>query len=331
MKLEEQLKSKITFLNKPKLSAHEADSKFNARRLELIPHVKNYISKHEKFKGKEVRVTIAEKGVSSLVCIIETSKEKIVLKIHLSITDANGEAQFLETWERAGVKVPHVIEEGLINGHEYTLMEFIDARPLNEVYKKGEIVKREIYVELGSILRAMHEPKVEGYGRVVNGKAEFLKFDDWIHDEDVQKKFRYVQEHKLLGDEHGSLDVALRVLTEYADRENRSSYCHNDFGTANIFATDPLTIFDPRPRFNNAYFDLGTSIMMTIANDNGLLRAKEQLVKGYFKGEPYDEKVLHASILLNAYMKFPYSHKIKNLERMRNVQEYLIKNKQILD
>lgn len=313
----------IIFLNEPKLSEHEVDQKFNARRISLIPFVKEFISHHPKFKDREVKAAFAERGVSSLINIIETSGEKTVLKVHLSLVHSLGEAQFFKVWEKAGVKVPHVIDDGVINGHAYTLMEYIDAKILKDVYRKGEMIKKEMYVELGKILRVMHTPKAKGYGRVVDDNAQFGTFEEWIQGEDVQKQIKYVEENKLLGDEHGSLVLALDVLKEHIDKENKSSYCHDDFGTANIFATTPLTVFDPNPRFNNGYMDLGRSMIIALANDNGKAEIAEQFIRGYFGGESFNTKALRASMLLNAYLKFPYHHKTKSFERIKNLQKYL--------
>ncbi|HTE48286.1 MAG TPA: aminoglycoside phosphotransferase family protein [Candidatus Paceibacterota bacterium] len=329
MKFEKPL-SKITFLNEPKLSEHEVDQKFNARRINLIPHVKDFISNHPKFKNKEVKVTFAEKGVSSLISIMEVSGEKTILKINLSLSHALGEAKFLKVWEEAGVKVPHVIEEGMISEHAYTLMEYVDAKILNDVYTKGEMIRKEIYIELGKILRVMHEPEAQGYGRIVDGKVQYAAFEEWLQGEDVQKQIRYVQENKLLGDEHGSISFALEVLKEHANKENKSSYCHDDFGAANIFATNPLTVFDPNPRFNNGYIDLGRSMIIAIANNGGKVEIGEQFIKGYFDGKPFNRRALQAAMMLNIYMKFPYQHKTKSFNRIKNLQEYLIRTKHLL-
>src|SRR3989339_859397 len=291
---------KISFHNEPRLSEHEADKNKNEKRVNLIPFVKDFISNHERFKGKEVNITFALKGNSSLVCIVETPEGKLVLKIRLGVTGTSGDVKFFKVWEEAGVKVPHILED-------------------------------EIYVELGKILRAMHMPKAEGFGRCVDGKAEFSRFEDWLNSPGIQKKIKYVEEHKLLGEEHGSLELAIKILTEHVNKEKRSSYCHEDFGTANIFATNPLTVFDPNPRFNNRYIDLGRSVMRTIYNDSGLTRAKDQLIRGYFNGEPYDERVLQASILLNAYMKFDYAHKIGRLKQIDCIRKYLTETKYLLE
>ena len=108
--------SGITFLNEPKLSPHDVDQKFNERRISLVHDIKDYISTSTLFKNKQTSITFVEKGVSSLVSIIETDGKKMVLKIPLSLTNSFGEAQFLKVWEQAGVRVPHVIDEGFIGG-----------------------------------------------------------------------------------------------------------------------------------------------------------------------------------------------------------------------
>lgn len=316
----------IVFKNEPKLSEHEVDKNFNERRINLIPYVKDFISNHNLFKDKEVSVTFAQKGIGSLVCIIDTSSEKLVLKIHLSISHSLGEGQFLKVWEQAGVKVPHVIEDGMLNGHAYTLMKYIDAPILSEVYSNEEKLKNGTYYEMGQTLSAMHAPRAEGYGRVVDSKAEFAEFKDWITSEDMQKRYQYVSENMLLGEEHGSLTTAIEILIEHTNSEKKSSFCHDDFGASNIFATNPITVFDPNPRFNSGYIDLGRTLYNHIAK--GVF--PKQLVDGYFKDEPYDKKVLHASILISSYFKFPYAHKTKRLKLMQTIQEYLIQNKHLL-
>lgn len=329
MKLEEKNTTEITFHNEPKLSEHEVDNKFNERRLNLIPHVKNFISNHERFQNKKVSVSFAHEGVSSLVCIIETPDEKMVLKIPLSLSYSSGEGQFLKVWEKAGVKVPHVIEEGVISEHVYTLMEYIDAPILAEKYSWQEQIEKKIYLEMGSTLSLMHSPKTEGYGRVVNGKAEFNTFREWLESADMQKRFKYCKENMLLSDEHGSLDIALEILTEHINK-TKSSYCHDDFGTGNIFATEPITVFDPNSRFNNGYIDLGRSIFSIIFN-KGRNEAIEQIIKGYFGDDAYDIGVLHASIMLASYMKFTYAHQTNKIKKIQNIQEYLTKNKHLLE
>jgi hypothetical protein len=321
------MESKIVFKNEPKLSENEADSKFNERRITLVPQVEKFISSNERFNGKETSVSFAHKGVSSLICIIETQNEKLVLKVHLSILRSMDEGQFLSVWEHAGVSVPHVLEEGMLNGHAYVLMEYIDAPLLGEKYSREELINNGLRSEMGAILRKMHEPKGEGYGLLIDGKGEFSNFKDWLMSENTQNRFQYSKDNNILGEEHGSLALACKILLEYVGDE-KSSYCHFDFGSLNIFATNPITIFDPNPQLNNGYQDLGRSVVIGLAHDGVF---PSQLIDGYFSGESCNKKVLQAAILVNSYFKFNYWHKTNKLKAIKNVQEYLIRTKDLLN
>ncbi len=311
--------TKEIFTNAPKLSEHEADTHFNERRLTLAAHLGDFIVSHSRFQNKEVSVTFAHKGISSLISIIETSDEKLVLKIPLSQSHAGGEAQFLKVWEGAGVKVPRVIEEGTFEEHSYTMMEFIDAPVLTDAYSVEEREEKGIFLEMGRTLRRMHGPEAEGYGRVVEGKPEFANFNDWLYSEDMEKRVAYVKEQGLLTEAHGSIAQAFETLEAHVKADPKSSYCHDDFGGANIFATAPITVFDPNPRFNNGYLDIGRSVLIHQAN--GV--SPTQLIEGYFEDGLYDKETLYAAILLNTYTKFPYWHKVKRTEQIQRMQVYL--------
>jgi fructosamine-3-kinase len=320
MESQEKHVSKITFNNEPKLSEHEADKVFNETRVRLVSHVRSFLSLHDRFKGKEVSVTFAQKGISSLISIIEAPDEKLILKIPLSTNYAEGEVSFLKAWEQAGVKVPHVFEEGVLDGHSYALMQFVDAPILTEAYSQEELAEKEIYREMGNTLRLMHTPEAKGYGRIVDNKAEFAEFEEWLFSPDMETRINYVKEHDLLGEEHGSISTTRETLQAHVKENPKSSYCHDDFGAANIFATHPITVFDPNPRFNNGYTDLGRSMVIHLSQ--GV--SPQQLVEGYFGNDPYNEKALHAAVLLNTYMKFPYWHKVKKTMQIENMQKYLI-------
>ncbi len=321
--------AKVSFINTPKLSTEEADvqKRFNERRLCLVPHIIKFLSLHERFKDKQITVTFSEKGVSSLVSIIETPDEKLVLKIPLSLTFTEGEYLFMKTWAEAGVKVPQMIEGGKLNGHSYILYEYVDALVLSHKYTHKELVEKGLYFEMGRTLRCMHLPEAHGYGRVVNGEAEFQLFDNWLSGPDMQKRIDYVMGNSLLTDEHGSFEAASGILKDFISKNKKSSYCHDDFGASNIFATTPITVFDPNPRFNHGYLDLGKSIVNHLAH--GIF--PKELVQAYFEDESYDNNALHASVFVNACMKLPYQHKNNKLEMIRNIQKYLAQNKYLLE
>ena len=98
----------------------------------------------------------------------------------------------------------------------------------------------------------MHSESADGYGFVVDGKPEFETVEEWLEGDDMKRRFDYIDEHNLLEGIEDELDKALEVTKQHSENSD-STYCHDDFGTANIFATDPITIFDPQPKFNSGY------------------------------------------------------------------------------
>lgn len=318
---------KIHFKNSPKLSEHEKDQRDNEKRLLLVPIIEQYLANPERFQGKEMSVNFSETGVSSLVALLETPEEKLVLKIPLASTPIENEGHFLQTWEEYGVSVPHIVEEGDLEGHRYTLMEYIEAPTLSTSHTYSELVEEKKFVDIGQTLRKMHSPQTEGYGRVLNGQAEYATFADWLQGTDIQNKITYTRENKLLGEHEEFLPTAYSLLTNHADTQQHSTLCHNDLAAYNIFDTEPITVFDPDPRLNNGYIDLGRSIVIALAH-SGLPETAQQIIEGYFGTEPYDKEVLKASILLNCCIKFPRWHSRENLN---NIEKFKQRQQHVLD
>lgn len=318
---------RVTLMDSPLLLGGKVQEEADRKRAELPPQIVEYIKSSERFAGLDVKVSFAKKGVSSLVSIIETPQEKVVLKIPLSARQ--GESEFLKAWEGEGVAVPHVIDEGFIGDHPFTLMNYIDAPTLNEHHSYSELVQQETYIDMGRTLRTMHRPATQGYGAFVDGRGEFETFKNWVESAFVTKRTRYVEENQILDDTHGSLSEAKDILIAHVGSETRSSYCHGDFDVCNIFDTKPLTIFDPGPNLNNGYLDL--ALAMVIAKkqvDDDM--AAEQLKGGYFEGETYDAKALQASILLSSYFKLAYWHKAEKTKQIDRIRKYLQKTRHLL-
>jgi hypothetical protein len=173
---------------------------------------------------------------------------------------------------------------------------------------------------MGRTLRQMHMPAASSFGRVLNGEPEFATFRDWLESTDIAERIAYVQKHGLLSEAHGSVERMFQTLQEHTVR---SAYCHDDFATTNVFATKPLTVFDPNPRFNDGYIDLSRSVVRLASK--GV--PENALVDGYFDGGTYDEPVLRAAVLLTTYMKLPYWHKTARIEHVEKMSRYLIARK----
>lgn len=321
---------KITFLNQPKLSPHAVDQKFNEKRVNLIPEIENYIADNLLFKDESVNVSFFHEGVSSLVSLLETLKERYVLKVGLREGSHNREALFLKTWESIGVSVPHILEDGLINKHSYILMQYIDAKPLT-FFPREKLINEKVFYQMGKILSHMHTIVATGYGRPNdNGNGEFEKFETWLYEDQHNKnQFSYVEENNLLPEEnYGSVKSACEILIKHS-MTSKSTYCHDDFGPYNIFYTNPLTVLDPVTMCNLPYLDFSKSIVQILANNFIEPEIITQLIKGYFEGKEklFDKRILQAAVLLTAHKKFPYWNKTKNIQGMENIKKYLIENK----
>ena len=314
----------ITFKNEPKVVTHESDKESNERRLALVPKVKAFLETDAFFKGKEIQVEFSHAGVSSLVSFIEAGDEKFVLKFPLANRPKEGEAEFLKVWESAGVAVPHVIEDGKFQDRPYVLMDFVNAALLSDAMKKMDKEQRHaLSIQNGRTLQMMHMPKAQGFGEIYEGKPINNDFKEWIVSDDIKKKILLTQENNILSEEHGSLSKVLDILVEYAEQNPDSRYCHFDYGSDNMLATDPPTIIDPNPMLNLGIMDMARSMLLQSSQD-GNPNSGETFAEGYFsEGNEVAPKVLQAAIILNGYMKLPYWHKKARTEKIDNVKKYL--------
>ncbi|MEI6057506.1 MAG: phosphotransferase, partial [bacterium] len=271
---------------------------------------------------------IAEEGVKLFGKPIEIISNyndiKKVLKIPLSPKSFyEYEGTFLLAWEKVGVSVPHVVEEGTIDGSYYLLMDFIDAKTLQETYKKGEMIRKEIFMKMGSMLRTMHTATSEGFGSIKDGKGRYAQFNEWLADE-IARRRPDIDE---VGDD---FSVAVTTLSKFIGSSSESRYCHNDFAYQNIFATEPLTVFDPVPVLNHPYMDLAGAIIKAIGR--GISdEAAEQLIKGYSDGAgDLDRAALQAALIVQSHMLFTVWSQTGKEQGIKDVRAYLEKTNNLL-
>jgi tRNA A-37 threonylcarbamoyl transferase component Bud32 len=321
----ESSKPNVILRNEPKLSEREGDNDLNKMRTEFVPYIQDFVTEHDLFKNEtEVGIEFAHKGISSVIAIIDTPAGKWVLKIPRNKTHTVGEAQFFQVWKNAGVTVPHIIETGELNSSPYTLMEYIDAPTLDTCYSHEELLTKGIFVEMGKVLRLMHSESADGYGFVVDGKPEFETVEEWLEGDDLKNRFDYINEHNLLEGIEDELDKVLEAIKQHS-KNSDSTYCHDDFGTANIFATDPITIFDAQPRFNSGYYDLGKIKFLKVAL-GGSDESLTQLLEGYFGDDDCDDDTLNAYTFLFFVYKCPYWKKTGRDKELEIVKNYFKQN-----
>ena len=314
----------ITFKNEPKLSEHEVDRDANERRLMLVSEIERFLRSDELFAGKDVRVEFSHGGVSSLLSFVEAGEDKYVLKIPLNPA-SEGEAAFLKEWESLGVRVPHVYREGRIADNPYILMQYIDAPTLEKKINEG-LATENAFLEMGKTLARMHLAKTKEYGRIVQGRPEHATFEDWIRHR-LENRIKKAREYDVLNEDHGSLDKAIDVLVSYVEKQQGSSYCHGDFTADNVLTTEPLTVIDPNPSYNDGIIDLGLTIVREVAKGH----KADEIVRGYFDGtENFDVRVLQAAVIVGFYGMRPYWHERNRAKKIRDTQKYLVERAHLL-
>jgi len=322
----ESNESNIVLRNEPRLSEHEVDQERNELKQELVPGIQEFVAVHPLTKGTEAQVTFFHTGVSSLVCKIETDSIQLVLKISLRAQPIQ-ESVFLEAWSEAGVNVPQTHEEGEIKGQQYSLLEYVDEPALDELYTPEQLVEEKVYFEMGSTLKDMHEPNTQGFGRPNGEAGQYETFTEWLTTgEDIQEALQYVQSNNLYPSHADRIKQSIEVLLQGIGDESASSYCHDDYTPSNIFATHPITVFDPNPKYNNGLIDLGRSLTAIINSgyESSLVdKAMEQMVGGYFDNESYDKETVVAAIVLGIVWKSPYPHRTGDLDSISIFNQYL--------
>jgi len=310
----------IIFVNQPTLSDHEIYNSSNKRRVSLLPHIENFLNQHQFFKDKEVNVFFPSVGSASTVCILDVLGIRKVLKIHLSSKSFyEYEGTFLRAWKNVGVNTPQILEEGTIDGSHYILMDFVDAKTLQETYKKGEVIRKEIFVKMGRILQQIHTAKAEGFGSIKNGKGNYVLFSEWL-DNEINSRRPNIDE------DAEDFSLAVAVINKFIGSSSESSYCHNDFAYQNIFATEPLTVFDPIPVLNHPHMDLASAIVKAIGR--GISdEASQQLIRGYTSDGsfPINRAALQAAIIIQGYMSFTLWSQTGKDQGIKDLRAYLDK------
>jgi RIO-like serine/threonine protein kinase len=303
-------------------------AEYNGECKKVAEHIKNFIANDERFKNEEVSIEFTSTGVSSLVSIITSPDQKLVLKVPILTTRLRNEPEFLKAWESAGVSVPQVIEQGQLHDRQYMLMDFIDAQPLGSVKTDQEMIDEKIYMAMGSVLRKMHTPipPDKGFGKIKDGLPAFKSFTNWIRSEDLSEKYTRVQQTGVLSAyPQASIEEAIDILENYTQDQPETVYTHNDFSIYNIFDTKPLTVFDPAPGYNINYIDLGKTIANAVAKNNIQADIEEQILEGYYENtdQRVNREILDAAIIFQGHIKLDNWIRNEKIESIKNFQNYV--------
>lgn len=320
----------VAFLNEPQEKAKP-----------LKKNVESYLKDNNRYAGKNLTIEFSDDGASSLLAFIGyDGARKEALKIPMKPEHDVGIPAAFRAWEQVGVAVPRVLEDGVIDGRPYTLMEYIDAGTVQKNRSTEELLASEWFVGMGKTLRCMHQAKGAGYGNLdKDSNGALSTFDEWLNLPLAVQRDSYVRKHALI--DSGILDAAREKLSAYAENAE-TVICHNDYSISNIFDTNPPTVFDPAPELNAPLVDLGKTIMNSAPFDDAVI---EQIIRGYESGDSVsgippitvDRGILFAAFVVTAVRnKIVNKHedgpdKPASVERVKGLQDYIEKHKDLLN
>jgi len=274
------------------------------------------------FGEREIRQTeLLSGGVSSVVYRIDFDEGSAVVKMAPKGSDLRADATFFEKCQEAGISVPDVIacldpsEELPVS---VMAMDFIDAPSLRENSSDKELPEEKLR-EMGRIQATLHDVRGRGFGHLgVDGAGKLASFEEQLRESDTFDRAHILRSKGLLDATPAQLDEAAALLAKSVDPEN-TSLTHNDFLPYNIFDTEPLTVFDPLPRYSHPLYCLGMTIVKSLAS--GDLRQAQLVLAGYEEVHPVDREELKAAILLR-YVHAAYGRDRKG-EPIRSLQDIL--------
>ena len=280
---------------------HEVELRSNAVayiekaiQLKLLPD--NDVSSFEAFS----------KGESSVVFKVETKSGPYVVKMRNKEEDrALAEAYFYRMWRQNGVRTPRVFlarqadEEIPVS---LSVMEYIDAPVLSEKMVVNERIKSGLSKEMGRVLAKMHQVKGNGFGYPVGNNffGSHKTFGEQMFEELKRRKILLLKQEGIIS--NGDADYARKAINVIEnDGDTLPSLTHYDYGAYNIFATHPLTIFDPNPCFTHPVMDLALALITPTVTDHP--QEGDQILAGYKEVNPMSDRVVSAGIVLRGLMK----------------------------
>jgi aminoglycoside phosphotransferase (APT) family kinase protein len=114
---------------------------------------------------------ILNKGFVNQVFLVETKQQKFIIRTDLdeaSLDRFVKERWCMEAAAQVGVKTTKALEIGLIDGHPYMIMEYIDG-----ISGEDAADKEQIWFTFGQYARKLHEIPVQGFGEHMAAAGSF--------------------------------------------------------------------------------------------------------------------------------------------------------------
>ncbi len=258
-------------------------------------------------KEKVVDIKDVSRGVDQIVKIVQTENSTYIIKLPKKDVAELLMREYIACKKLNGLgSIPKFVAKN----NKYLIEEFIPGYHLDEV-SLNLTEKKNVYKELGTILKKIHSISMEGYGSVgVDGKGKDLTLKDRVF-HNRNENLKYLKENFLLEKEYLQLLDYLKNNDFYAD-SRESVMLHFDFAEQNIKINNKKVV---------GILDFGDLSAGPLAFDLARLfighsgdDVFQYFLKGYGKVDLNEVKYYS---VINLLWMLPYHHKInKNKKRI---------------
>ncbi|KKQ23933.1 MAG: hypothetical protein US62_C0012G0016 [Candidatus Woesebacteria bacterium GW2011_GWA1_37_8] len=311
------------------------------KEIELRQKGRDHLNKAIKlglFHGENIlSITPFTQGESSVVFKVVTESSPSVVKMTPEAGGVEAESHFLLAWEKEGIKIPQIISIRPQDKEipvSILVSEFIDSALLIDALTTQQMIEKGISKELGRMLAKMHRAKGKGFGFPIVGNENHGSFETFS--EEMEKtlfgdRISWLLTHGVLN--QFDVDVAhgaVEILEADIQKGGLPSLTHNDFATYNMFATEPITIFDPDPRITHPAICLAYTLLKSQVNEYPDLTESSEILSGYREITPIDDETIAAGIVLRGIRKIHTWHREGKLSQLDKLKKVIDANEKLI-
>lgn len=272
---------------------------------------------------------VFSQGESSVVFKVASDNGTFVVKMNRVSGIVENEASFFRNWQEQGIATPQVLTVHSANDLlpvSLSVLEFINA-PLLETISTESRISQGLSREMGRTLALIHRSKGNGFGYPLSTDPQVGTYATFTEEMGsiLTTRFYYLQEKGIINDEDiRAITKAVAVLQADIASGTKPSLTHNDFCPYNIFATHPITVFDPNPRITHPAMCLALSLLKAEieTSGNGSSEARE-ILSGYRQVSAISDPILSAAGVLRSAMTLHTWARKDKMDKIKKLIPYM--------
>lgn len=283
-------------------------------------------------------VKVFADGETSVVFLVKSPELTYVAKLTRHPETVEREAVFFEKWAEQGVRIPRVLALHTTNDQipvSIVSLEYIDAPILSRFLNTEQRVKKGVAREMGRTLASMHRAKGEGFGFPIpenRTKGNFVTFKEEFENTFLKRRANWLKEQGVITDQDlSSTQTAIEIIEKDLRSGIKPSLVHDDFRPYNIFASEPITVFDPNPRITHPFMCLAlTLIKSEVESGTFGKQERDEILSGYSEITKVNNHVLSAAIVLRGLRTLNTWKRKDKEEKVSTLLELVRKHQQLI-